>query len=164
MTALHTIRPATLDDAHDLAPRLRAADLAEIEAGTGRAVLDVLVESVTRSLWSEALLIDGRLEALGGLGTVSLLFGPGVPWLLGSDRLTESPRWFLGESRRQVRRMLEHYEILTNRVDARNSAAIRYLRHLGFALDPPTPWGAAGLPFHRFHTVAANSREEYRHV
>ena len=147
----YALRLATGADAHDLAPRLRAGDVAEIAAGTGRAPLDVLLESVTRSLWAEALLIDGRVEALGGLGCCSLVFGPGVPWLLGSDRLTERPRWLLRQSRRGVRRMLRQYPSLANRVDARNAVSIRYLRHLGFILDPPAPWGAAGLPFHRFH-------------
>jgi hypothetical protein len=141
---------ATMDHAADLAPRLRALDLAEIEAASGRPVSEVLAESLDRALWSEAVLVEGRVEALGGLGTFSMMFGPGVPWLVGSDRLTERARWFLGESRRQVRRMLGQYQRLENRVDARNAPAIRYLRWLGFTLEPARPWGHAGLPFHPF--------------
>ena len=133
-----------------LAPRLRVLDLAEIEAASGRAPGNVLAESVDRAVWSEALVIDGRIEAIGGLGAQSMMFGPGIPWLVGSDRLTEQRRWFLGESRRQVWRMLSHYQRLENRVDARNAPAIRYLRWLGFTLGAATPWGHAGLPFYPF--------------
>ena len=147
----YEIRPATLEDAIDLAPRLRAADVAEIEAASGRSPADVLADSVERAVWSEALAIDGKVEALGGLGTASMMFGPGIPWLLGSDRMTGHRRWFLRESRRQVARMLGHYDRLVNHVDARNAASIRYLDRLGFKIEDPAPWGVQGLPFHRFH-------------
>lgn len=148
-------RLATLADIADLLPRLRAADLAEIEAATGRAPFDVLAESVTTSEWSEVLLIEGGVEALGGLGALSPTTG--VPWLVGSARLGDDPRWLLRESRRQLRRMLRRFAALENRVDARNAAAIRYLRALGVRLDPPAPHGPQGLPFHRFslHREAA---------
>lgn len=152
----YAIRPATLVDAFDLAPRLRPADLAEIEAASGRPAADVLADSVERSLWSEALLIDDRVEALGGLTTGSVLFGPGIPWLLGSDRMTQSVRWFMSQSRRQVTRMLGTYDVLVNWVDARNTTSVRYLRKLGFTIEAPTVWGAAGLPFHRFHMERPN--------
>lgn len=145
------ILPATPDHAVDLAPRLRPRDIAEIEASSGRPALDVLAESINRALWSEALIVDGCVEALGGLGTLSMMFGPGVPWLVGSNRMNERKRWFLMQSRRQVDRMLASYDQLVNFVDARNGPAILFLRWLGFTLDEPVPWGHAGLPFHRFH-------------
>ena len=145
------IVPATSDHALELAPRLRAADLAEIEASTGRPIDDVLLDSLSRAVWAETLVLAGRPEAIGGLCTQSLMFGPGIPWMVGSDRLTERARWFLRQSRRQVARMLGFYDSLVNFVDARNAASLRYLRHLGFTLDPAQPWGHAGLPFHRFH-------------
>jgi len=75
--------------------------------------------------------------------------------MVGSDKAAGRRRWFLAESRRQVGRMLGHYARLENRVDARNGPAIRYLRWLGFTLEPATPWGAAGLPFHKFSMGAA---------
>jgi hypothetical protein len=150
-----------MDHAADLAPRLRAADLAEIEAASGRAPGDVLAESVDRAVWSEALLIDGRIEAIGGLGTLSMMFGPGIPWMVGSDRITERRRWFLSESRRQVEQMLARYDRLENRVDARNAPAIRYLRWLGFTLQSATPWGHAGLPFHPFTMRRVNAEERH---
>lgn len=155
------IVPATIDHAADLAPRLRALDLAEITAASGRPVSEVLAESLDRAVWAETLLVDGVPEAIGGLGTCSLMFGPGIPWMVASDRATERRRWFLGESRRQVRRMLGHYQQLENRVDARNDPAIRYLRWLGFTLGPATPWGHAGLPFHPFTMRRVNAEERH---
>ncbi len=150
---------ATMDHAADLASRLRPLDLAEIEAASGRAPVDVLAESLDRALWAETLMIDGRPEAIGGLGTLSMMFGPGVPWLVGSDRLTERKRWFAVQSRHQVSRMLKSYHVLANFVDARNRPAIAYLRWLGFTLESAAPWGHAGLPFHRFTMRRLNAGE-----
>ena len=150
------IIPATLEHAAELSTRLRESDRLEIEAMSGRDPMEALASSIDRGVWSEALMIDGQVEALGGLGAVSMLFGPGVPWLMGSDRLTERARWFLSESRRQVARMRGTYGELVNWVDARNVLSVRYLRRLGFAIDPPAPAGVAGLPFHRFHVGLEN--------
>ena len=148
-----------MDHAADLVPRLRTLDLAEIEAASGRPALDVLGDSLARAVWAEAAMIDGRVEAIGGLGTASLTFGPGVPWLLGSDRLTERPRWFLAESQRRIDDMLASYDALVKWVDVRNAPAIRYLRWLGFAFDRPAPFGVQGLPFHRFQMRRVNAEE-----
>lgn len=156
MTTSSQIVSATMEHAAELAPRLRALDFAEIESASGHPVIEVLAESVERAVWAEALLIDGRVEAVGGLRTLSMMFGPGVAWLVGSDRLTERKRWFLSQSRRQVGRMLGHYDRLLNWVDARNRPAARYLRGLGFSIGEAAPWGAAGLPFHPFSMERAH--------
>ena len=145
------IVPATVDHAADLAPGLRALDLAEIEAASGREPGEVLLESLDRALEASVALLDGRPIAIWGLGTHSLMLGPGVPWMVGSDDLASVGTVFLRESRRQVASMLGRYDTLTNFVDARNEPSIRYLRWLGFAFDEAAPWGHAGLPFHRFH-------------
>ncbi len=146
---------ATQDHARDLAPRLRAPDLAEIEAATDRAPEDALLESLDRALDARVALLDGRPIAIWGLGTQSMMFGPGVPWMVGSDELAGAGLRFLRESRAAIGWMLARYGRLVNWVDARNAPAIRYLAWLGFAFDPAAPWGARGMAFHRFHMEAA---------
>lgn len=42
------------------------------------------------------------------------------------------------------------FALLTNYVDARNAVSIRWLRWLGFEIEPAAPFGIHGLPFHRF--------------
>jgi hypothetical protein len=151
-----TLGPATPDHAADLASRLRPADLAEIEAASGRPPADVLAESLDRALEARVALLDGRPIAIWGLGTLSMMFGPGVPWMVASPEIASVGQRFLRESRRQVAVMLGRYAVLTNHVDARNAPAIKYLRWLGFTFGVATPWGHAGLPFHPFHLTRDN--------
>ena len=139
------VRPATLDDARDLAPRLRAADAAEARA-LGFTPEQALVGSVDVAQWAEAYVVNGVVEAITGLGTRE---GQGVPWLAGSDAIGRHPKFLLRESRRQIARMLGQYKALGNVVDANNGAAIAYLRRLGFTIDAPRDG------FHRFHLRAA---------
>jgi hypothetical protein len=153
------IVPASLDYTAYLAPRLRALDLAEIQAASGRAPANVLAESLDRALEARVALLDGRPIAIWGLGTLSMMLGPGVPWMVASPEIASVGARFLRESRRQVATMLERYTVLTNFVDARNEPAIRYLRWLGFTLGAATPWGHAALPFHPFTMRRANAGE-----
>ncbi len=151
----YTILPATEAHARDLAPRLRAADRAEIEAATGHAPEAALLESLDRSLEARVALLDGRPIAIWGMGTHSMMFGPGVPWMVGSDELAGAGTRFLRESRAAIGWMLARYGRLVNWVDARNAPAIRYLGWLGFTFDEPAPWGVRGMAFHRFHMERA---------
>lgn len=152
MSACSLIVPATREHAVELAPRLRATDVAELLAARGMAPLAALLEAIERSDTAEALLLDGEVVALFGTGPYrrsTLLGGPavGVPWLLGSDALTRDRRLLVRLARRQVVRMLLRYPILVNAVDARYAGALSFARWLGFEVGPPAPFGAAGLPF-----------------
>ena len=48
------------------------------------------------------------------------------------------------------------FPYLFNFVDARNMKSIRWLKHLGYAVGPPVPFGVAGLPFHPFSMGACH--------
>jgi hypothetical protein len=146
MTAIE-IRPATVFDAVQLAPNLRAADREEVEALSGRDPMDVLVASVEQSSSAWAGLANGNLVCLFGVVPATLIGVTGVPWLLGSNDVCAYSRQFLRRNRAYVHEMLQEYPILRNVVDERNSVSIRWLRWLGFTMGAPTPMGARGLPF-----------------
>ena len=59
-------------------------------------------------------------------------------------------RAFLRRNREYVRQMQAAFPTLRNMVDARNEVSIRWLRWLGFTIEPAIRWGAAGMPFHPF--------------
>lgn len=117
--------------------------------GPGVDLVRVLATAVDRStaVW---VADDGEPVALFGVGALSLLQGVGTPWLLGTDRMWRHPRTLVVEGRRYLSTMRSLYPHLVNYVDARNDASIRWLKRLGFTLHDPAPYGAMGLPFHKF--------------
>lgn len=117
-------------------------------------VRDALAESVLRSTKAWTWTADGEPIAIFGVAPVALLGGIGAPWLLGTDRVPRFPRVLVREGRRYVAEMLGLFPHLVNYVDARNVVSVRWLARLGFKVHEPQPYGAAGLPFHRFEMRA----------
>ena len=76
--------------------------------------------------------------------------GLGRPWLVGTDALERYPVHFFRVSRGIIEELLRRYERLENWTDARNRLSLRWLEWAGFNIEPAKPWGAVGLPFHRF--------------
>ena len=142
--------PATDVHAIELAPRMRAADVREIEAVNGATPLEALRTSLARSTEAWAGTVDKEVACIFGVGPLSLLGGEGCPWLLGSDLVERKALAFARRNRAMVARWLQTFPVLRNVVDARNTRAICWLGWLGFVLQPSVPYGIARLPFHPF--------------
>ena len=151
------LRPASVDDIWWVSSRLRAADLAELQALHGPEV------DVQRVLWRAvrvsdigiaAVLPDGEPIALLGVAPISLVSAEGSPWMLGTERVFEQPRAALELGRRMTTGWMSRYRLLQNWVDARNDMSLRWLRRIGFTIHPSQPHGALHLPFHRFTRCA----------
>ena len=130
----------------------------ELHAAQGRPVREVIADSIAQTIeplaaWSP----DERLVAIFGVVKLGPILSPmAAPWLLGTPLLTHHTGDLVRLSRQYVAAWREHYPLLVNFVDARNTASIRYLKAVGFTLDEPAPFGHAGLPFHRFHMGLAD--------
>ncbi len=146
------VRPAAPQDADKLAPRLRRADRMEVQANSGRDPRLAMREAVADSVPAYAL--------LGPYGEVIGLFGAlphprykraGSIWLLGSDELVANPLVALRTAKLWLGRMHEHYPVLGNFIDARNTLHIRWLCWLGFRmLRRVERFGAEQRPFIEF--------------
>jgi GNAT superfamily N-acetyltransferase len=141
------IVPATLD--HARAIRLRPGDAREI-AAMGLTPIAAFEQSMSRSLWAQAHVIDGEVAALVGLAIDSILGGVGAPWLLTGRPVDRHRKLFLQETRRGVARMRAEFSRLANHVHAEYGEAIRWLRWLGFGIGPAEPKGPHAAPFRRF--------------
>jgi len=89
-----------------------------------------------------------------GVGTANPFSNDmGVPWMLGSDELTERLKEvrFARACRRYVAIISEQFDALQNYVDAGDTDTVKWLKWCGFTVDPPVPYGPDGLPFRRFH-------------
>lgn len=151
-------RPLQPGDVAYLATNLREADKHELVASRGVGVDfgEALARAVMLSshLWTAADPTDLPI-AIFGVAPVSLLAGVGSPWLLGTERVFDHPRTLVIEGRRYLSRMRETYPDLFNYVDARNEQSIRWLKRVGFTVHPAAPYGAEGLPFHKFEITRA---------
>jgi hypothetical protein len=139
------IRPATLEDAFNLAPRLRHADRVELEA-QGHMFMDViLAESIAMSAECMAFELEGQVHAVFGVASAGKY---GVPWMLGSDQLFNHRKALLTLPRDYVPRWLKQYGFLMNMVHADNHQSIRWLRRIGFTIEAPVQ--EPGGVFHPF--------------
>ena len=144
------VRPARLEDAAALAPILRAADLQEIAASSGRPPLEVLEDGLRHSPAPyAAALSDGTVVALLGVAPTAT---PelGAVWLLGSDHLSTHRLTFLRHSREWLRILFADYQLLGNLVDARNTLHVAWLRWMGFRFLRRVAIGQNGEEFIEF--------------
>lgn len=138
-----TAHPATEDDARELVPMLRAQDHAEVLA-LGREPLEALQESVAQAREAWTYRDDsGAIICMAGVAPISHIGRVGVPWLLGSDLVRAHAPTFYRESRRMVGQWLDTFPVLQNQVPADYTAALRWVKWLGFSIEPAQP----------FHTV-----------
>lgn len=147
------IVPGVVEMADDLAPRLRPADADELRAN-GREPLAGLRRAAGLSAQLHAIVEpSGRTIALYGFAPLDQ--HTACPWLLGSEELVTRHRaWFVRQSAQIVSSGDHRWRRFWNRVDARNLVHIRWLRWVGFRVDPPEALGPFGLPFHPISRTA----------
>ena len=133
-----------------LAADFRPADRSEVWASSLTTPDEALRLSLSLSTLAWTVMDNGTPMAMFGVSAASSQSNHGIPWLLGTTRLEHMSRLFLTLGRSYVTEMTQHYAVLSNRVDARNTASIRWLRWLGFRIHPARPTGPFNLPFHPF--------------
>ena len=151
-----TIDIATPKDGEALATRLRPVEADEVRASSGKEPADVIRESLAASDEAWAIRFNGELALIFGVVLLddSVLTGRiGVAWLLTTDLVERFPKAFWVLSRRMLRFLLERWDALVNAIDVRHEKAIRWAKRLGFHLDEPQPFGAAGLDFQPFRVT-----------
>lgn len=148
-------RKARPEDIGPIVADLRPADREEADAllGPGRAdqaIRDSLRGSVMAWTAEDA---EGPVFVFG-VALASMLGEEGQPWMVGTVRTERYRRELVIRARPYIALMLKAAPLLANVVDARNTRAIAWLKHIGFTMLPARPLGAAGLPFHPFYMDA----------
>lgn len=143
-------------------------DVPHIVAGMRQADVDEChalgVDSIPNAL-QDGLIFSSECWTITWNGKPVALFGVrplnddptlkvGVPWMVGTNEVTKHQRAVISLAPRYIARMLRAYPRLTNRVHAENTRAIRWLRHVGFQLEPVHRHPVTGAPFHWFSMEA----------
>lgn len=147
------VRPATVQDALELAPKLRQADLREVKAASGQSPEAVLLCGVSYGRPCLSFVDpEGNLAGMFGV-TPTGVPEIGVVWLLSSDAVERYPMHFLRRCKPWVEKFNDMYPILTNFVDQRNEVHVRWLRWLGFKFLRLVEYGVEQLPFYEIVRV-----------
>lgn len=148
------VRPARLEDASALAPRLRKADLQEIDAGSGLDPVKALEASLGASERAFAVeLASGEVVAIFGVAKTSEA-KLGAVWMVGADSIASIRFLFLRRSREWLKELSNGFQLLGNLVDARNTLHIEWLRWLGFRFLRRASIGRGGETFIEFVKLA----------
>lgn len=146
------IREGRWQDAIDLAPRLRPADLLEMKLSSGPDIETTLLKSVALSDECWAGEEDGQLIALGGVAPFPGLPGCGAPWLVASEEAVRRPIQLVKAGREYAARWGEKYPLLLNYVHAENAVHIAWLKRVGFTFGDTLPdYGIGKAPFTLFY-------------
>ena len=142
-------RPSVLTDCLELAPKLRQQDLNEITASHGMSAVNTLSLSFKISNETNTIIHEGEVIGMFGYGSDGDEVA--VPWLLASDKLPKISKEFLPQSKRWVDGVAAAYPVLVNRVDVRNTVAIRWLKFLGFKfITRIENYGVGQIAFYEF--------------
>lgn len=128
----------------------RAEDEAESLAASGVSCRDAIHEAHQRGAAIFTAETPERPIAFFGV-SAGLIPQAASVWLLGSEALFSYRRELVSLPRGVLHGFHRSYPLLFNYVDARNTAHIRWLRHLGFSfLRRIESYGVGGLPFYEF--------------
>lgn len=142
--------PATEAHARQMAPILRAADRAEIEALSGVSPTEALLHGLHGDACLAGFTGDDRPVCMFG---VSQSTGPGEAfvWLMATTELERVGMTFLRQGRAYFDAFHDIYPLLHNYVDARNELHIRWLKWLGCTfIQTNVIMGVQQRPFHEF--------------
>lgn len=152
------IVPATYEHARAIADHPRAADVAELWAASRTDPFSAMMRGMESTAEPLTAIYKGRPAAMFGVAPFSIMGGIGSAWMIGSSVLNQmgAQKDLLRLSEPVVQYMQRQFpNMLYNFVDERNTAAIRWLRWLGFQFTDPIPYGVDGLPFLPFYRRSA---------
>lgn len=130
-----------------IAVGMRDIDCREVAAASGNTPFKALEIGLENSELCWTGMIDRVPAAM--FGVVNLGY-TGVPWMLGTDRLSLVSKRLLMDSKGYVKAMLGVNKLLQNYVHAENESSIRWLKWLGFEMSEPEPYGVLREMFRLF--------------
>lgn len=147
------IRKAKNGDGISLGPRLRSADLREIEAYS-KDDPGMLIEDTIKIYGSYTYTIEHKGVPIGIFGVVPSTDTAGVIWMVGSEDIVRFKIPFLRNCRFWVEAFSELYPILFNVVSKANTLHIDWLKWLGFKfMQEHKEYGLNKEPFIEFIKV-----------
>lgn len=150
----YSVVPCTLEHVKFVADNIRQADKDELYSASGKFPLHALLHGFTHSDYLKAGCVNG--QPINIFGTVPVLEGTALVWMVGTDGILDVSTRFLRESRKYADEMQENYPLLWNFVDAKNTVHHRWLQWLGFTLIRKIKYGVLQGDFYEFARIKTN--------
>lgn len=145
------VRPAEQEDVHSLVPRLRDSDVVEVSAVCGdKTVAEAMSWSLSTSAESYVLMVDDSVEALWGVNSCRTLPKAGIPWLVGSERMTEVSRAIARHSVGWAAHLMRNYYLLYNFVHVPHIQSQKWLSLCGFQIQKDRTYKFTNEDFYLF--------------
>ena len=154
MAKPHLITAPSSASVRFLAENMRKDDVAEVKAMSGMGPLEALLLGVDLS--AEAYVAWAHSEEpVAIFGVIPVPSLPDRPqasiWLLGTEGIVKHRFRFHKVSLQIVEKFNQTYGLLSNMVDLRNRAHLKWLHALGFQFGDPVLAGVEKLPFVPFY-------------
>ena len=147
----HECRPASSEDVAYIAANMRSADIAEVQAATGREPEEALLDGLVASRCPLTFAPQGIPAAIFGVCQDPRNTYIGAPWLLATDEFPKHLRQIATFGPALLCALSWDFDYLQNYVDARNTIHIAWIKRLGFNLTRTVPeFGAEKRPFIHF--------------
>lgn len=130
---------------------MRAADALECKLLSGSSPMEALTKGAKMSHHCSVVVVNDKPCAVVGLVITSMLTGTGVPWLLATDYAVENKRVFINNCKKGVDEMRTVCPNLMNYVHAENRLSIKWLKWMGFTIEPSQPIGVDRAHYHKFY-------------
>lgn len=147
---LCTVRDARIEDAFNMAPRMRESDKQEIWASNHVSPENALIAGVMNSMICLTAEIDEQPALMFGIVPQTLLGNVATIWLLGTNDIYKIQRTFLRHSREFIDYFLGYYPYLFNYIDVRNKESLLWLKYCGAEFSIVVPYGVEQKPFRYF--------------
>jgi hypothetical protein len=108
------------------------------------AIRSSLKESNESNVWTA----DDKVMGIFGVAVHTLVSTHGYPWFLGANGLEQYRISFVKGTRLWLDRVKSRYDYLYTYIDARNTSSVSWLKHMGFTVHPPKPFGKENMLFH----------------
>lgn len=148
----------------NIARHLRECDFNEISSATGKDPKEVILEATILSRERHIVMKrEGSIRKrfyyipiiIFGVADHPGIENAGIPWMVATDDIMSIQQFVIKQSLNCIDEMKKRYKYLINYVDQRNKDSISWLRDCGFTIYEPEPYGAEGLPFHKFDMKVA---------
>jgi len=143
------VRIANEQDAIYISNNMRVADQDEFYKVTGDhdAIKSIMLGIQAKNSITYCFLSNGIPMAIAGIIDKQDFK---IVWACGTDEVTKNGRSFIVETKRLLKKHHSDFKPYLNYVDCENKNAIRYLKHVGFVINDPIPYGKLGCKFHPF--------------